>query len=265
MKSEEKTSSLYEREILKSTLGGSIMESMIKIGIIGDYDGRPSHLATQEAIRHCAAEAGILCEASWLPTTSFEQGTGDLLNNFDGLWCAPGSPYQSMWGAINAIQFARENNVPFIGTCGGFQHAALEFARDVLLLEELKDSSFDPYSPNIFITSLSCSLVAQTRHIYLNKNTKLHHIYGITEIEEKYNCSFGLIKEFEKRLDQNGFQVAGSDEAGEARILIIERNRFYIATLFQPQLSSTAENPHPLILSFLSHARDYHNEAAGER
>jgi len=233
------------------------MNSIIKIGIIGDYDGRPSHLATDDALKHCAAKLGLAVESKWLSTDILEEGVEQKLNGFDGLWCAPGSPYKSMIGAINAIRFARENNYPFIGTCGGFQHAVIEYARNVLQIKSIQDVEFDPYSPNMFITALSCSLIGQERHITIANNSKMHDIYGTTEIEEKYNCNFGLNKDFQTKLDQNGFNIMGTDEEGEARIVVLKENNFFVATLFQPQLSSTYEIPHPLILAYLSCAQDF--------
>jgi CTP synthase (UTP-ammonia lyase) len=157
-----------------------------------------------------------------------------------------------MRGALIGIQYARENNFPFIGTCGGFQHAVIEYARNVLKMEEVMNDNFDPYSPNNIITPLSCSLIGQTKHIRINQNSFIHNIYGIIDIEEKYNCSFGLNLEFQKKLDLNGFKISAVDEDGEVRILVLEGNKFYVATLFQPQLSSTYDNPHPLILAYLS-------------
>jgi CTP synthase (UTP-ammonia lyase) len=103
---------------------------MIKIGVIGDFDGRPSHIATNEAIDHGASYLGLRQETQWIPTASLENDWEQCLNGFDALWCAPGSPYKSAQGAMNGIQFAREHNYPFLGTCGGFQHVVLEFARE---------------------------------------------------------------------------------------------------------------------------------------
>ncbi len=235
------------------------MNSIIKIGIIGDYDGRPSHLATNEAIRHCSEKLDLSVELKWLPTEILENDIVKTLENFDGLWCAPGSPYKSMIGALNAIRFARENDYPFIGTCGGFQHAVLEYARNVLEISDIQDEKFDPYAPNEYITALFCSLVGQTRHIDISKNSKLFSVYGTTEIEEKYNCSFGLNKDFQDKLNHSGFNVVGIDQEGEARIMVLPQLNFYIATLFQPQLSSTAEKPHPLILAFLSSVKEFNS------
>jgi CTP synthase (UTP-ammonia lyase) len=232
------------------------MDQEVRIGIIGDYDGRPSHLATEEALKHCAKRLEIPLQSEWLPTESFEVGVGQELYDYDGLWCAPGSPYQSMLGAINAIGFARENNYPFLGTCGGFQHAVIEYGRNVLQIGDLLDPSFNPYEPNNYIAALSCSLVGETRHIILDQTSSLSHIYGTTEIVEKYNCSFGLNKDFQALLDGNGFRVIGVDENEEARIMTIENHSFFVATLFQPQLSSTVDNPHPLILEYIKCVMD---------
>ena len=231
------------------------MNSKIRIGIIGDYDGRPSHLATEEALKHAAKKLSIEVDFDWLPTVSFDLSQ-DELQYYDGLWCAPGSPYKSMNGAINAIKFAREHNYPFIGTCGGFQHAVIEFGRNVLHISKLKDTHFNLYDSNEYITSLSCSLVGQTRHIMLDENSKLYSIYGCTEIVEKYNCSFGLNKDYQILLHEHGFKVIGIDENGEARIMTIENNTFFIASLFQPQLNSTYEKPHPLIVEYLKAAKN---------
>jgi len=226
----------------------------LRIGVIGDYDGRASHLATNEAIRHCAAHANIKAETIWIATDSLDIAVKQNLIGFDALWCAPGSPYKSAQGAMNAIQYAREKDLPFLGTCGGFQHAVLEFARDMLNLEDVKRADFDPYSPNAYISGLSCSLIGETRRIYIAKGTKSAEIYSTGETDEQYNCNFGLNADFLEQLTAHGFVAAGSDEAGDTRILELPQKRFFVATLFQPQLSSTPEKPHKLILAFLESA-----------
>lgn len=140
------------------------MSSSIKIGIIGDFDlERPSHKATNEALNHCADYLEINLELQWLPTESLERDADRSISKFDGLWCAPGSPYKSMKGALNAIRFAREKDYPFIGTCGGFQHAVIEYAQNKLGLNDPQHAEYGPNGSNLFITALSCSLVGETR------------------------------------------------------------------------------------------------------
>lgn len=94
------------------------MSRTIKIGIIGDFNPSfPTHPATNEAIKHSATQLSTTIEIYWLPTPSLlTPESQKTLEQFDGLWAAPSSPYQSKEGALRAIQFAREHNKPFIGT-----------------------------------------------------------------------------------------------------------------------------------------------------
>lgn len=235
------------------------MSSSIKIGIIGDFESeRPSHKATNEALNHCADYLEIILELHWLPTESLEGDIDTSISKFDGLWCSPGSPYKSMKGALNVIKFARENNYPFIGTCGGFQHTVIEYAQNKLGLKNIQHAESGSYASNLFITALSCSLIGETRKILINKNSKVYKIYNKTEVAERYNCNFGLNPDCQKLIDESGFKVVGTDENGEARILELPQNEFFIVTLFQPQLSSLPTNPHKLILAYLSCAKEFH-------
>jgi len=94
------------------------MTQSLRVGILGDFSSRyPSHLATNEALSHAAAALAVAVDCSWLPTQSLEdEGSEITLKQFDALWCAPGSPYQSMDGALRAIRFAREQDWPFTAT-----------------------------------------------------------------------------------------------------------------------------------------------------
>ena len=94
------------------------MNKTIRVGIIGDYDfGIPSLVATEASLNHAAAAQSIQLNASWIPTASLATDSfKEILTSFHALWCAPGSPYQDMDGALRSIRFAREQGWPFIGT-----------------------------------------------------------------------------------------------------------------------------------------------------
>jgi CTP synthase (UTP-ammonia lyase) len=94
------------------------MNQPLRIGIIGDFDPhRRSHIATNGALSHAARALAITLDACWLRTPGLDDAGSEItLSQFDALWCAPGSPYKSMDGALNAIRFARERDWPFIGT-----------------------------------------------------------------------------------------------------------------------------------------------------
>jgi CTP synthase (UTP-ammonia lyase) len=220
------------------------------IGAIGDFKpGFEPHEAIAAAVGHSAAALGVEAEVVWLDTPSVE--TADL-SGYDALWCAPGSPFESLEGTLRGIRFARENDVPFLGTCGGFQHAVIEYARNVLGFADAQHAEYDPNASLLFVSALSCSLVGQTMSVRLDPHSRAAELYGADEATERYYCNFGLNPEHQDRLHEGGFRVVGSDQDGEARVLELPGHRFFIATLFVPHTSSSADEPHPLISAYVA-------------
>src|SRR5206468_9697656 len=100
---------------------------------IGDFNPNvTAHQAIPKALALAAEATGCPVEPVWLATDQVRVDDEQQFAGFDGLWCVPASPYASLEGALWAIRFARERGVPFLGTCGGFQHALLEYARNVV-------------------------------------------------------------------------------------------------------------------------------------
>jgi CTP synthase (UTP-ammonia lyase) len=225
----------------------------MKLAIIGDYnDNFRPHQATNEAIKHSIEKYKIKLDFEWLSTDTIESNFEHIISAYNGFWIAPGSPYKSMTGALKIIQYTRENNIPTIGTCGGFQHMVIEFARNVLGITDAEHAEYDPYSSKLVVNPLSCSLAGQTLEIELTeKLSKTFRIFGTDKIKEKYYCNFGLNPEYQNQLDDKGFRIVGTDNQNEARILELENHLFFIATLFVPQDNSTEENPHKLVTAFL--------------
>src|ERR1041384_3003953 len=126
----------------------------LRIGIVGDFDrGKHSHWATEAALFHAASARGARVEPRWVPTQVVgSQRAADVLAPFDALWGAPGSPYRSMPGILRAIEYARTRNVPYLGTCAGYQYALIEFSRNVLGLLDADSAENGSQSANIVIT-----------------------------------------------------------------------------------------------------------------
>src|SRR6266567_3461463 len=121
------------------------MTNAIRIGLIGDFNSQvKAHIAIPRAVKLAANALGCEAETFWLATPLLEHNPEQLLSAYDALWCVPASPYESMKGALNAIRFAREHGVPFLGTCGGVQHAIIEYARNVLGLTEADHAESNP-------------------------------------------------------------------------------------------------------------------------
>jgi CTP synthase (UTP-ammonia lyase) len=225
-----------------------------KLAIIGDYnDAFRPHKATNEGIEHYTSKYGIQVHFDWIPTDIIEANFDNIISTYSGFWIAPGSPYNSMAGALRIIKYARENNIPTLGTCGGFQHMVIEFARNILGISDAEHAEYDPYSSELVVNPLSCSLSGQTLEIELHERTsKTFRIFGAESIKEKYYCNFGLNLEYQNQLEEKGFKIVGTDVHKEARILELESHPFFIATLFVPQDNSTFEAPHKLVAEFLS-------------
>ena len=225
----------------------------MKLAIIGDYnDNFRPHQSTNEAIKHSIEKYNIELDYEWISTDAIESEFEKIISTYSGFWIAPGSPYKSMTGALKIIRHARENNIPTLGTCGGFQHMVIEFARNVLGITDAEHAEYDPYSSKLVVNTLSCSLVGQTLEIELtDKSSKAFNIFGTEKINEKYYCNFGLNPEYQNQLNDNGFRIVGTDNLKEARILELENHLFFIATLFVPQDNSTKANPHNLVTEFL--------------
>jgi CTP synthase (UTP-ammonia lyase) len=217
-----------------------------RIGIIGDYNpANPTHVATTNAIPHAAEALGQPIEAVWLPT-----GQPHQLADFHGLLGSPGSPYRSFHQALAGIRYARENEVPYIGTCGGFQHLVIEYARNVMGFADAEHAESSPDASCLFITPLSCSLVGKTMEVAIKPASKAAAACGSTRSMERFYCNFGLNPEYQDQLEKSGLEITGRDQNDEVRIVELGSHPFFVGTLFVPQARSMPGHPHPLMVAF---------------
>ncbi len=231
------------------------MPQSVSIGIVGDRNPEyPTHIGTEEAFRHVGNRLEIELRSSWVPTSTLSSGAERKLGNFHGLLIAPGSPYQSTEGALNAIRWARETNVPLLGTCGGFQHMIVEYARNVLGVTDADHAEEHPDAAHLYVTRLSCSLVGKTERVTVLPGSRAFQVYGQGESQERFYCNFGLNPARRSEIEKAGLHTSGLDQNGEVRIMELPRHRFFFGTLFVPQMSSTPAHPHPLVLSLVNMA-----------
>jgi CTP synthase (UTP-ammonia lyase) len=231
---------------------------VLQIGVVGDYQSTyEPHIATGAAIGHASNARGLPADAIWVGTEEVAEGRGEILKGYDGLIIAPGSPYRSQQGALVAIEHARIHDLPLLGTCGGFQHVVLEFARNVLGFADAQHAEYDPYASRLFVSPLSCSVAGRTMTVHVNEGTRAAAAYCGKTATEKYYCNFGLNPTYLDMIVRAGLEVTGTDQDGEPRILELPDRQFFVATLFVPQTSSTQDSPHPIIVSLIA-AADAH-------
>lgn len=224
----------------------------IQIALIGDYnESVTAHQAIPPALELAADALNIEVSYEWIAT---ELVNVDQLSQYHAIWCVPASPYNDREGALSAIQFARRNNIPFLGTCGGYQHAALEYARNVLGFDKAENTEEEPEAQMPLISSLVCKLIEETGSINVDTDSLAGRLYQSDQIDEDYHCSFGVNPEYLFVFNNSGLQFTGRDNSSEPRILEISGHRFFLGTAFQPERSSLKNQVHPLIVGFLQAA-----------
>lgn len=231
------------------------MKTTITIGLIGDYSPAvTAHVAIPRALDFAARRLGCTVLPTWIPTDAIGEETAAQLAGFDALWCVPASPYASMDGALRAIRYAREAGRPFLGTCGGFQHALIEYARNVLGLAEADHAESNPEASLPLIAPLACSLVEKSGSILLQDGSRVKTFYARDAVVEQFHCSFGVNPTYQSRLADARLHVTGVDADGHVRVVELAEHPFFIATLFQPERSALRGEHHPLIEAFVRSA-----------
>ena len=227
------------------------MTDAIRVGLIGDRDDTTvAHRAIPRALALAGDAVNTPIEPEWLPTE--ELRCDRHLYEFDALWCVPASPYRSTEGALCAIRFAREEGIPFLGTCGGFQHAVLEYARNALGWRDATHAELDPGSAvRPVITPLACSLVEAQERVRFIPGTRTHAAYGCETATEGYHCRYGVNPDIRAALTIGALRVSAHDDAGAVRAIELDDHPFFIATLFQPERAAIDGRVPPLVLSFV--------------
>jgi CTP synthase (UTP-ammonia lyase) len=227
------------------------------IALIGEYDPTfPPHISTTLAIEHSRSALGIEVSGLWISTEEIDAST---FERFSGIWVAPGSPYKNVDKTLWAIRYAREQAVPCFGTCGGFQHMIIEYARNVLGFEDAEHAEYSPYASNLFITQLACSLAGREMRLTFSPGSRVAEIYGATSAAEEYYCNFGVNPDHISLLKSGPLRITGSDSEGEIRVIELPGHPFFLGTLFVPQTRSTAAHPHPLVTAFMKAVRQHNH------
>jgi len=225
--------------------------ALAKIALIGDYSPQiPAHQAIPLALERARDVARKNVEWEWVSTCD---ALPRKLGEFDAIWVAPGSPYQDMDHVLEAIRWARKTQRLFLGTCGGFQHALIEFARNVLGAEHADHAETNPNGESLVVTRLACSLVEKTNRVRFSPGSHLRRIYGVESASEGYHCNYGLNPNFKLGLERAGLRFTAHDDSGEVRALELPTSEhpFFIGTLFQPERAALAGGTPPLAVALV--------------
>jgi CTP synthase (UTP-ammonia lyase) len=222
----------------------------VRIALVGDRN--PEYLTHRELDASIALmPAGV--EARWVATDG-PQAAG--LDGFDALWIVPGTPYRDEEPVLAAIEHARREGVPILGTCGGFQHMLVEFARNAAGMPAAAHAETDPDAGVHVVSALACSLVGERRTVVTVPGTLVAKLCGEAPFTGFHWCSYGLEPAHLERLVAAGLVVSATAQDAGVEAVELPGHPFYVATLFQPQVGTSASGAlHPLVAALVEHAR----------
>jgi CTP synthase (UTP-ammonia lyase) len=221
-----------------------------RIALLGDRD---LGLVTHRELDAAVAALPPWVEPRWVGSDSAE---ARALEGLDGLWVIPGSPYRDDDAVLAAIGWALDSGTPLLGTCGGFQYAALALAQRLAGVEAPAHAEVHPEAPEPVVAGLACSLIGERREVTCVPGTRLGEICGSEPFSGFHWCNFGLAADFAERLEAAGVVVSARAPDAGVEGIELPGHPFFVATLFQPQVGALAgEPPHPLIGAFVEACR----------
>ena len=234
----------------------------VKIGIIGKYVTLPdAYLSVVESLKHASFAHGAQLEISWLASDDLEGADLDpVLGDLDGILVPGGFGVRGVEGKIQAIRFARERGVPFLGICLGLQCAVVEFARNVAGLEGANSSEFDGNSPHPVVDilpgqdldSLGGTMRLGAYPCRLSPGTKAAAAYGSELIYERHRHRYEVNPRLRTKLEDAGLICSGESPNGQlVEIVELADHPWFVAGQFHPEFKSRPDRPHPLFRDFV--------------
>ncbi|MDU8929471.1 hypothetical protein RXV86_18945 [Alisedimentitalea sp. MJ-SS2] len=222
----------------------------MRIALIGDYSAEvAAHRAIPVALQMESQARGVEVTGEWLGTKGLEDPS--VLGAYDAGWVVPASPYASFDNALEAIRYLRVHDMPFLGTCGGYQHAVVEYARNVLGHQKAGITEIDPECEMPMVSSLVCALIDEDDPVLPEPGGLIARLCGEDALQETYRCSFGLNPEHEGVFEGSDFKVAARDPDGAVRAMALAGKRFYLGTAFQPERAALKGRRHPVVTGFV--------------
>ena len=244
-------------------------KSEITIGLIGKYvELQDSYKSILEAFIHAGAENEVKVNVESIHSEFINENTiKNKIAHLDGILVAPGFGERGIEGKIDAVRYARENNIPFFGICLGMQMAVIEFARNVLQLKNANSAEMDPETkhPVIDIMEEQKSVTHKGGTMRLgawacdlSEGSKVRKIYGQNTINERHRHRYEYNNKYQPELEKAGLKSTGiNPETGLVEIVELEDHPWFIGVQYHPEYKSTVATPHPLFIAFIKAALEY--------
>lgn len=237
----------------------------ITIGLIGKYvELKDAYKSINEAIVHAGAANQCKVVVKSIHSESLSSENVNTLSELDGLIVAPGFGNRGIEGKIQAIKYARENKIPFLGICLGMQCAVIEFSRHVLGLQDAHSTEMEPNTPHPVIDIMEdqksvCNKGGTMRlgsyRCNIKPGTKAHEVYGKDVIEERHRHRFEFNNKYLQQIESAGLLPVGvNKQTNLVEIVELADHPWFIGIQFHPEYKSTVANPHPLFVHFIKAA-----------
>ncbi len=244
-------------------------EAHVKIGICGKYiDLKDAYKSIMEAFAHAGAANKASVSLKWISSEKItEESAEKHLSGIDGLLVPGGFGERGIEGKIEAVRFARENNIPFLGICLGLQCAVVDFARNVAGFDKANSSEFDEKTPHPVIhlmdeqrniTDKGGTMRLGSYPCRISQGTLAEKLYETSSISERHRHRYEVNNDYREKLGSCGLQFTGLSPDGKlVEIIELPSHPFFIAGQFHPELKSRPMNPHPLFAGLVGAAVKY--------
>lgn len=241
-------------------------EKTFKVAIAGKYTGlSDAYISVVESLKHAGYSHKAKIDIKWINSeecTDLEKAK-EILSDVDGLVVPGGFGIRGIEGKLNAIRYARENNLPFLGLCLGMQCAVIEYARNVVGLKEANSMEFNEGTPypviDIMLEQKNIEEMGGTMRLgkydcALKKGTKAYDAYGkVKTISERHRHRYEVNNEYKEQIEKAGLVFSGMSPNGQlCEIVELPKNDWFVACQFHPEFKSRPEHPHPLFAGLIN-------------
>ncbi len=251
--------------------------AVVKVAMVGKYvDLADAYKSVNEALYHAGIHTHTRVEIEYVDSEQLEREGVDSLKDVDAILVPGGFGERGVEGKIQAVRYARENGIPYLGICLGMQVAAIEYARNVAGLDHAHSSEFEPQTPHPVIALITewhdaddgSVVVADTsrkggtmrlgaQRCNLIPGTLSHGLYGSEHIVERHRHRYEFNNTYRERLAAAGLRFAGEQPDDElVEIIEIPGHPWFVACQFHPEFTSTPRDGHPLFRGFIAAARE---------
>ena len=242
-------------------------KSEITIGLVGKYvELKDAYKSIVEAFIHAGATNECKVNLKWIHSEKLKDADyQDQLKGLKGILVAPGFGHRGMEGKILAVKYARENNVPFLGICLGMQVSVIEYARNVLKLEDADSLEMNPQTHNPVInlmeeqknvTEKGGTMRLGAYECELKEGSNCAKAYNSLEITERHRHRYEFNSAYLEKFEAAGLRATGfNPETGLVEVVEIKDHKWFVGVQFHPEYKSTVINPHPLFVEFVKVAK----------